>query len=290
MTTFIQRFTGMIFLSLMALSVSAEDFEYKSNLRGVWINDIQYPDTSLFIPTSFVSSDLARWHVFGTYVNRVRSARTPPGCQPRCSDAELTLELNLLVKDSYSFSLLPGIQSLTSRNGGTPGLSGSYLGFRFAKQLRPDLGFSIGGENLIRLDDSVDLGRNGYIGFSKGSEIKIKSFSFPTILNIGLGSGAFSLFHEPVFRTGFRSDRPNLIGDPNNFDFGLVGSVSVALSEKMSFGVEYSGYGSGIGASFKPFSKVPLVSTFYIYDLLSVPDELNFDVTPNLFGNLTYSF
>ena len=290
MTNFILRIAGFIFLSLTSFTVYAEISEYKSNLRGVWINNIQYPDTALHIPSSFVSSKLARWHFFGTYVNRVRNRGNEFGCQPECSDAEVSVELNLLVKDSYSFSLLPGIQSLTSRNNGTEIFSGSYLGFRFAKQIRPDLGFSIGGENLWRLDSSVDLGRNGYIGISKGSEIKLNGFSLPTILNIGLGSGAFSLFHEPVFRTGFRSDRPNLIGDANNFDFGLVGSVSVALSEKMSFGLEYSGYGSGIGTSFKPFSRVPLVGTFYIYDLLSVPDELNFDVTPNLFGNFTYSF
>ena len=290
MTKLILSFVGLFFLSLMALPVSADNTEYKSNIRGVWINNIQYPDTALHIPSSFVSSDQARWSVFGTYVNRVRNPKNQFGCQPDCSDAELTLELNLLANDSYSFSLLPGIQSLSSRNGGTPVLSGSYLGFRFAKQLKPDLGFSIGGENLVRLDDSVDLGRNGYIGLSKGMELKVKGFSFPTVFNFGLGSGAFSLFHEPVFRTGFRSDRKNLIGDANNFDFGAVGSVSVALSEKMSFGVEYSGYGSGIGTSFKPFSRVPLVGTFYIYDLLSVPDELNFEITPNLFGNFTYSF
>ena len=110
------------------------------------------------------------------------------------------------------------------------------------------------------------------------------------VLNIGLGSGAFSLYGNTLFSTSYRSDRPDQIGDPDNFDFGLVGSIAYSPNENLTLGLEYSGYGAGFGPSFRPLPGVPLTTTFYIYDLLWTPGELNYKVTPNLFGNLTYQF
>jgi len=92
-----------------------------------------------------------------------------------------------------------------------------------------------------------------------------------------------------MIETSYRSDRPDKIGDADNFDFGIVGSISFSPNENLTLGLEYSGYGLGFGPSIRPIPSIPLVATFYIYDLLWKPD-LNYKVTPNIFGNLTYQF
>jgi hypothetical protein len=84
------------------------------------------------------------------------------------------------------------LQSLTSRNGGTSIGQEGYLGFRFSRKISNTLAFSIGGESLVRLDSTVDLGGNAFIGASKLYEFKSSWTSGPIVVNIGLGSGAFS--------------------------------------------------------------------------------------------------
>lgn len=271
-----------------AQDISSGNFESRG--RGVSIDGIHYPDAGVQLPISFVREKKSRVGIFANYVNRVRQKRTTYGCQPDCSDAEVSLDVALYNRGRYSFSLLPGLQSLTSRNNGTSAGDGLYMGFRFAYQHSKTLGFSVGGENLLRIDESVDLGRNAFIGLSKAYFVGDNEFVRPLVVNLGLGSGAFSLFHKPMIKTGYRDDRPDTIGDPDNYDFGLVGSLSYYYSEQLSLGAEYSGYGVGFGPSVRPFKNIPLTATFYIYDALWVPSELNYDVTPNVFGNLTLSF
>ena len=260
-----------------------------SHVRSFEHRGVTYPDASLHIPVSFPASQKARVYFFSHYVNRVRSDRNLYGCQPDCSDAEASVEIVLFANEKRSLSIQPGLQSLTSRNNGTKSGQGGYLGFRYSGRLSKSLAFSAGGESIIFLDDTVKLGKNAYFGFSKLYEYSSPSTSGPVVLSVGLGSGAFSLFGNSLFSTSYRSDRPDKIGDPDNFDFGLVGSISYSPSENLTLGLEYSGYGLGFGPSFRPIPSIPLTATFYIYDLLWTPD-LPYDVTPNFFGNLTYRF
>jgi opacity protein-like surface antigen len=261
----------------------------KGQVRSFEVNGVSYPDASLHIPVSFVASELSRFYGFAHYVNRVRTRNTTYGCQPDCSDAEISAEIVLHSSDRNSFTIQPGLQSLTSRNNGTSALSEGYLGFRFSSRINDSLAFSAGGESIIRLSDKVDLGRNAYLGFSKYIDLSSTIANGPMIINLGLGSGAFSIFGNTLISTSYRSDRENTNSDADNFDFGLVGSISISPHENLTLGLEYSGYGVGFGPSFRPIPSIPLVATFYIYDLLWEPD-LPFDATPNVFGNLTYRF
>lgn len=260
----------------------------ESRGRGIVLNEVSYPDAALLLPISFVRSPRYRFGVFANYVNRVRNRNNDYGCQPDCSDAEISLDIALYNDGRQSFSLLPGIQSLTSRNNGTTLGQGGFLGFRYAFQINETLGFSAGGESIIRLDDTVDLGRNAFVGISKAHTLSNQKGH--VVGNIGLGSGIFSLYRDPWIENSFNSDRPAKRSNPDNFDFGPVGSVAYYASESLSLGIEYSGYGLGAGASFKPLKKFDLFATFYIYDFVELSNGPNFDETPNLFGNLTFSF
>ncbi len=262
----------------------------KSQVRSFTVNGVSYPDASLHIPVSFVASNKSRLYAFAHYVNRVRGKNTTYGCQPDCSDAELSADIVVYARNSSSLTIQPGLQSLTSRNNGTRLGEGGYLGFRFSKSISETLAFSLGGESIFRLDNTVDLGTNAYVGVSKLYNWAWRSLSGPVVLNMGLGSGAFSLFGNTLISSGYRSNRTDKIGDPDNFDFGLVGSLSFSPRENLTLGIEYSGYGVGFGPSFRPFPNIPFVATLYIYDLLWTPDELPYEVTPNFFGNVTFQF
>ena len=165
-----------------------------------------------------------------------------------------------------------------------------YLSFRFATSINDTLAFSIGGENFIRLDHTVDLGRNAYLGFSKLYQWDSDLFQGPVVVNPGWDQGRFPFFGNSLIKSGYRSDRPDKVGDPDNFDFGIAGSISFSPLENLTLGLEYRGYGVGFGPSFRPLPGIPLVTTFYVYDLLWTSEELNYEVTPNLFGNVTYQF
>ncbi len=265
----------------------------KSNARAVTINGVRFPDTGLFIPSSFVNDKNSRVHAMLHYVNRVRKKHLTYGCQPECSDGEISFVLDVFNNEKYSFVLLPFIQSLAARNGGrgTAIGEGAYLGFRFSAQLSDTLGFSFGGETLKRFDSTTDLGRNAFVGFSKAFAWG-KSSRPNVIANLGLGSGIYSTYGNILFRSSFRSDRSSLENDPNNFDFGLVGSLTYLHSSRAAWSIEYSGYGVGFGPSFRPFSGLPLTATISFYDLLWVPSKIGWrdDVTPNFFVNMSYSF
>lgn len=269
---------------------SSNDSTYKSRTRGFVLNGVSYPDAALFLPISFVRSEKSRFGVLGNYVNRVRSWRNDYGCQSQCSDAELSLDISLYNNGRHSFSILPGLQSLTSRGSdrATQVGEGGYLGFRYAFQITKSLGFSAGGESIIRLDSTVDLGRNAFFGFSKAFTTIDNTQHL--IANIGLGSGMFSLYRDPLIETSFNRDRPSRGANADNFDFGLVGSVAFFPSNMFSIGVEFSGYGLGAGTSIKMLRKHDLFATFYIYDFIELENGPAFEETPNLFGNLTYSF
>ncbi len=264
--------------------------QVRSNARAVIIDGLRYPDTGLFIPNSFVSDKGNRGHAILHYINRVRHGPLTYGCQPDCSDGEISFEVDIYNSDKHSFVLLPFIQSLSPRNNGTKFGHGAYLGFRFSSRLSDTLAFSIGGETLKRFDNTTDLGRNAFIGFSKA--FSWGSSARPNyILNLGFGSGIYSTYGNIWFKNSFRSDRASMINDPNNFDFGPVGSLTYLHSPRFAVGIEYSGYGIGVSPSFRPFPSIPLTATVSFYDLLWVPSKITWRefVTPNFLVNISYS-
>ena len=107
------------------------DVLIKSHVRAFEFHGNVYPDASLHIPTSFVAYSESRFYAFGHYADRVRGRNTGHGCQPKCSDAELALDIVLFANEKRGLTNQPGLQSLTSRNNGTKLGEGGYL-FKFS--------------------------------------------------------------------------------------------------------------------------------------------------------------
>lgn len=106
-----------------------------SELRSFKVSDVSYPDASLHLPTSFVGDSESLFHAFGRSVNRLRGCNTGYGCQPRCCDSQLALDIVLFANEKRSLTIQPELQSLTSCNIGTKLGEGGYLGFRFATSI-----------------------------------------------------------------------------------------------------------------------------------------------------------
>ena len=124
------------------------------------VNGNIYPEISNYVPNAYVED----WRK--TFTLSVRAISQTRGCSQgnfsdQCSDGVLDIDYNLINKENFSFNTRFNIQSLSNR--ATSVGEGSSIGFKLSKKLLNSYSFSIGGENIIHLDDSIDLGRNFYI-------------------------------------------------------------------------------------------------------------------------------
>lgn len=267
-----------------------------SSARRVTINEQIYPAAGFYLPNSFVSNHSSNWNLFLHGISRVRNTRLKSGCEPDCSDAIAYAEYDLLKKHGSSFSVQLSVHSLSGRNGGTSFGEGSSIGFKYARRLNATTALSVSGEHILQLDDTVDLGRNLYLGFSRYFRLP-KEYSLGhggVVVNAGIGSGLYSLYDNDLF--SFRSPigGDNIVNDSEQLSFGFVWSTSYYVSQKIALGMEYSGFGFGAGVAIKPFRNSPLTGTFYLYDLIDdVPNGIPCAEDPcqaRLYGRLNYSF
>jgi len=267
-----------------------------SNARRLSINGQLLPAGGFYLPNSFVSDGGDNWSVFLHGISRVRNRRLRSGCEPDCSDAIAYAEYDVLKRNSNSLSLQLSLHSLSGRNGGTGFGEGSSLGFKYARRIGPTTALSFSGEHILQFDDTVDLGRNFYIGFSKffdSSRIRYLGGT-GAVINVGLGSGIYTVYDNELFSLSSAVGGNNIFDDSNRLSFGLVWSASYFLSRKYAVGMEFSGYGFGAGLSVKPFRKYPLTSTLFLYDVINdfprgIPCAED-PCQPRLYGRLSYSF
>ena len=284
------------FESTSATLESHEGLVVGSSARRITVNGEIYPAAGFYLPNSFVSNHSDNWNLFLHGISRVRNIRSKAGCEPDCSDAIAYAEYDLAKSHRSSFSAQLSVHSLSGRNGGTSFGEGSSLGFKYARRFNSTLAFSVSGEHILQLDDTVDLGRNFYVGISKYYQLP-KKLAFGhggIVVNAGLGSGLYSLYDNDLF--SFRSPvgGDNLLDDTDRLSFGLVWSTSYYVSQKFALGMEYSGFGFGAGVAIKPFRKAPVTGTFYLYDLIDdFPNGIPCAEDPcqaRLYGRINYSF
>ena len=267
-----------------------------SSARRITINEEIFPAAGFYLPNSFVSNHSNNWNVFLHGISRVRKTDQKAGCEPDCSDAIAYAEYEISKNNRSSFSAQLSVHSLSGRNGGTSFGEGSSLGFKYARRLNSTLAFSVSGEHILQLDDTVDLGRNFYVGLSKYFHLPRK-FAIGhggMVFNAGLGSGLYTLYDNDLFSFSSPVGGDNIIDDTDRLSFGLVWSTSYYFSRRIALGMEYSGFGFGAGVAVKPFRNSPLTGTFYLYDLIDdFPNGIPCAEDPcqaRLYGRLNYSF
>lgn len=269
--------------------------------RGYTVNGRPYPDVSLKLPNAFA---LDQQFIFSgqlTGTNRTRTCRVPKGGSwSDCADGELFLEVTPLRGANASLGLNWTIQSLSDRNDGTATFSAQSIGFKGALNLTPTLALAFGGEQIIQFDDKTDLGRNYYLLLSQA--IPLSRAEKPPVLVVtgGVGSDLFGYGGNGVLGQTDCIGGNNISSNsyPRGTDcyWGPVGAVSLALNDRVSFGVEWFGYGLGAGVSVRPFGDLPLTASAYAIDFLGNTPSYIQDTCTNdpcetrYYGRLTYSF
>ena len=267
--------------------------------RGFTVNGHPYPDISLKLPNAFA---LDQQFFFSTQLSgtsRTRSCAVPPGGSWRdCADGELLLELTPLRGSNASLGINWTIQSLSNR--GTAFASGQSIGFKGALNITPTTAIAFGGEQIIQFDSNTDLGHDYYLLLSQA--IPLSRAEKPPVLvaTAGIGSDLYGYGGNGVLGS------TNCIGGnaissrnyPTGTDcyWGPVAALSLALNDRISFGMEWFGYGIGAGISLRPFEDLPLTASFYAIDFLgNYPSYIQNNCTTDpcetrYYGRLTYSF
>lgn len=262
--------------------------------RRLVIGEALLPDTSFYVPNSFPNSSGKRFYGFLHGISRVRKSNLNSGCEPDCSDAILYFESDIWKSPNQSFTGQLSLHSLTGRNGGTTIGEGLSLGFKYAKHLSSSSAFSISGEHVVQLDRTVDLGRNLFVGYSKSfTDGLLNRDGASYLLNVGLGTGLYTVYGNEILDTGEVFGGNNISGDFDKLTWGLIGSLAYYYSETLSFGAEFIGYGFGIGASWRPFKRYPMTFAGYLYDVVDdFPSGIpcaESPCQPRLYGRVTFS-
>ena len=267
--------------------------------RGFTVNGNLYPDISLKLPNAFALDQQFTLSTQLTGTNSTRNCRVGEGQDwTHCSDGELFFELTPLKGKDASLGINWTIQSLSSRN--TSFGSGQSIGFKGAVNLTPTLGLAFGGEQIIQFDSNTDLGRNYYLLLSQAIPLSTGVKPAMLVATAGVGSDSFGYGGNGVLGS------TNCIGGNNisshNFPsgtdcyWGPVGSLSVAINDRLSIGAEWFGYGIGAGISLRPFGDLPLTASVYATDFLgNTPSYIQETCATDpcetrYYGRLTYSF
>jgi hypothetical protein len=267
------------------------------------VNGTLYTDTALQVPNGFATDKRYTISAAMAGVNRIRACSYRPGNTDGCEDGQLNIEITPIKGEDASLGLSWHIQSLSSRNarlGGTQAFSAQSIGFRAAVNLTPTLGLSFGGEQIIQFDSSIDLGRNFYLVLSQAIPLSAGPEPVVAAATVGIGSDFFGYGGNGILGSTNCLSGNNISSNnyPNGTDcfWGPIGSLSLHLGSRVSFGAEWFGYGIGAGISARPFGKLPLTVSVYATDFLgNTPSYIEGLCTTNpcgtrYYGRMTFSF
>jgi len=270
------------------------NYEVKAVAKAVSINNIIYPDISNYVPNGFVETP----HKIFTFSSRgISRTRFCDGDFSSCIDGVLDIDFNLINLENYSFNPKVNLQSLSDR--GTKFGEGISLGFKYAKSLLPNWSVAIGGENIIHLDETIDLGRNFYFVASTFMPLSNKDEKIHPILflNGGIGSDFYGYKGNGFLGTTSCFGKSTLTGGgTNNCNWGPIGSIALVSNENFSLISEWFGYGYGSGFSIKPFKNKSIIFSFFATDFIQgFPAYVSEGCPKNIcstrfYGNLSLTF
>jgi hypothetical protein len=269
--------------------------------RSITVNGNPYPDVGLYVPNGFAADPEFTASATFDWVSRTRSCRTPPGGNwTDCADAVAYLDITPFKGEYASLGFQYAVQSLSGRNNGTSIFAGQSIGFRTAINLTPTTGLAFGGEHIIQLDNTTDLGRNFYLVLSQAIPLSKGNEPVLLVATAGIGSdfygyGGNGTLGSTDCLSGNNISSPNYPSGRDCF-WGPIGSLSLSLGSRVSMGFEWFGYGIGAGISVRPLGDLPLTFSFYATDFLgNTPEYISDLCTDNpcrtrIYGRVTMSF
>ena len=268
--------------------------------RGITVNGAPFPDVGQYVPHGFAQDQQYIVSTTFDWVSRTRTCVVPDdGNWTDCADAVAYIDFTPFKGENTSLGFQWAIQSLSGRNNGTDAFAGQSLGFRAAWNITPTTGIAFGGEHIVQLDDTTDLGRNFYLVLSQAVPLSTGDNPIMLVATGGIGSDFYGYRDNGFFETDCLSGN-NISSDnfPDGEDcqWGPIGSASLIFGNRVSVGFEWYGFGLGAGVSLRPIRDIPLTLSFYVSDFLgNTPDYIADLCTddpcePRLYGRVTMSF
>jgi hypothetical protein len=247
--------------------------------RAFSYGGVLYPEVGFWVPTAF-RQDVARRFVL-TYQLLGNPTNTGSPDAPSWndfwnaySDGQYLAEFNPLIVGPVSAGITFSQQEsfVGNRSDGNYRDSGASIGFQVKSSLSPTTGFAIVGQNQEQLfggggpngrypgaNDNIqaDLGRS-YLFIASQSVPLGNWFGAKTPAIATLTAGAGNGRYKPIDDT-----RKNWV---NYGNYGPIGTLSLAFNQRISIFAEWAGQYNGIGASFKPFERIPVVGTVMLRD------------------------
>ena len=273
------------------------EYEVRSLGKAVTINDVYYPEISNYVPNAFVENFKKNITLMIRGISRTRHCKGE-NFSKNCIDGIIDIDFNLFNYDKYSFNPKLTIQSLSDREGGGTGIGeASSLGFKNALKLTPKWSLAFGGENILHFDHKSDLGRNFYLVGSTFYPLNNRENPSILFLNAGIGSDFYGYSGNGYIARTSCLGQPNLTGDGTDFcNWGPIGSITIALNDRIALVNEWFGYGYGSGISFRPIKESSLGLSFYVTDYLpNFPNYLkehclNNSCESRYYGSISISF
>ena len=265
--------------------------------RDLTVNGRVYPAAVFQVPNGFAQDQRLWGSVTGVGISRTRPCSKDT---IDCADAQAYVDITPLRVGPASLALQWGVQSLSSRNSGTPAFSGQHMGFRAAVNLGPQTGLAIGGEQVVQFDDKSDLGRDFYAVLSQAVPLGAGERPPLLVATAGVGSDLYGYKGNGwLGRTscgGSRAVTSTSFPKGSDCTWGPIGSLGFFFNDRISIGAEWFGYGFTAGVAVKPFADWPLTLSVLATDFLgNTPSYIQDDCpdrscSARLYGRLTQSF
>lgn len=273
-----------------------KNYKINSLRRTVTVNGLTYPEISNYVPNAYVSDSGKRFSLSSRGISKTRHCKGN-NFSSKCIDGILDIDFKIFNTEEISLNTIFTIQSLTDR-GKTEILDGTSMGFKFAKYINPSWSIAFGGENVIHFDDPIDLGKNFYFVASTHYPLSSTKDN-PSIifLNAGIGSDFYGYKGNGFLAKTTCFGGQTLTGEgTHNCQWGPVGSISLAINDRLSINNEWFGYGYGSGLSIKPLKYKPIIISLYATDYIKgIPTYAsqgceNNICTTRFYGSVSLSF
>lgn len=250
--------------------------------RAFSYGGVLYPEVGFWVPTAF-RQDVAHR---GTLTFQIESKTNPYNIgtnrcggwrvdtsNRNCSDSRWLAEFTPLILGDFSLGVNANMaESIINRDtSSSPLAGGEGLGLAFGFQLKANLDPTLGaawiGEKLVSTDNTGPIGTTrvrGTVAADGGQSYAIllsKLFDLgpvfgskgdpPAVISVsaGIGNGFFKPANQTA-ETGL-----------NYGSYGPIANIGFSFNQHLSVFAEYAGLLAGFGASYKPFTKIPLTAS-----------------------------
>jgi len=173
-----------------------------------------------------------------------------------------------IVREKYSFGLNMGMRSVYKGDaiGGQTNIGeGLSAGFRIDRKLSDTAGIAFGAEQLLHFDGVTDTGRDIYLTATKAFWTNNIEGIFPLdVFTAGIGTGKLAEGNVKMLCSDLLGGSGTETENKRRLCWAPIFSISRVFNKNFSTIFEYNSKDFLLGASYIPYSKIPLRGSFAV--------------------------